>query len=298
MPGRERIAVFTKNLINPNYVGFRLGADRAGAGMGAEVVHRVPTKPDDADEQIALLADEIRRRPAAIVFNPADDAKLAPHIAKAAAAGIALVGFINRMAGDFATFIGADERRAAETAAEYLTRHLGGTGDIVILEGTPTAPTSRTRLEGYHAALRRHSGLRLVGSRSGYYMEKGGYEAMRDLLAGQPRIDGVLATNDSMALGAIKAMRRAGRMIPMVGNNAIIPAAEAIRDGDLLATVAYDAYRMGQIAAMAAVRHVRSVAVPREIMMPIAMVDRANVAPWLVPIEERPVGSWETLTGT
>ncbi len=298
MAEHERIAVFTKNLVNPNYVAFRLAADRIGAALGATIVHCVPETPDNADEQIELLTAEIEHRPAAIVFNPADDKRLVPHVETARARGIPFVGFINAMAGDFVTFVGADERRAAETAAHYLAAHLGGKGDIVILEGTPTAPTSRMRLEGYMAALAEHPRMRLAGSGCGYYMEVGGYEAMHALLAKLPRIDGVLATNDSMALGAIMAMREARRPLPIVGNNAIIPAAEAIRDASMLATVAYDAFRMGQIAATAAIRHVRGLPVPPRIMLPIVMVDRGNVAPWLVPVEARQTRSWEELIGT
>lgn len=298
MPKLERIAVFTKNRVNPNYVGFRLGADRAGAALGAAVTHCVPETPDCANEQIALLEAEIAARPDAIVFNPADDARLAPHVATARARGIPFVGFINRMAGDFVTFVGADERLAAETAAHALAAHVGGKGDVVVLEGTPTAPTSRMRLEGYKAALGNYPAIRLIGSRCGFYMEDGGYEAMRALLAAHAHIDGVIATNDTMALGAITAMREAQRMAPIVGNNAIIRAAEAIRAGDMLATVAYDAFRMGQIAAMAAIRHVRGLPVPREIMLPIEMVDRGNAGPWLIPVEDRPARDWDALLGT
>jgi ABC-type sugar transport system substrate-binding protein len=63
--GSMRLAVFTKNLTNPAYGAARLGAERAGAQFGAEVLHFVPNKGDDPVEQSALIAQAGRLRPVA-----------------------------------------------------------------------------------------------------------------------------------------------------------------------------------------------------------------------------------------
>lgn len=118
---------------------------------------------------------------------------------------------------------------------------------------------------------------------------------MARLLDAHPAIDGVVAANDSMALGAIETMTKAGRLVPIVGSNGTIEAARAIRDGSLLASVDYNGFKMGCIAAMAAIRHLRGMAVPAEIMLPADIIDRGNVAPWLVPIEERHCPAWEEI---
>jgi ribose transport system substrate-binding protein len=49
------VAVFTKNLTNPAYEAFRIASDKIARLTGAKVVHYVPKRPDDVDEQKAMV---------------------------------------------------------------------------------------------------------------------------------------------------------------------------------------------------------------------------------------------------
>jgi ribose transport system substrate-binding protein len=118
---------------------------------------------------------------------------------------------------------------------------------------------------------------------------------MLALLDAHARIDGVIATNDSMALGALDALAERGRTALVVGNNGTIEAARAVGEGRLLATMDYDGFKMGCIATMAALRHLRGEPVPAEILLPAKVIDRRNHAAWLVPIEDRSCPSWESV---
>jgi ribose transport system substrate-binding protein len=120
---------------------------------------------------------------------------------------------------------------------------------------------------------------------------------MTQLLEKFPGIDGVISANDSMALGAIAAMEKAGRKIPIVGSNGTIEAAEAIGNGKMLATVDYNGFKMGCTAALAAIRHLRGLPVPSEIMLPAQIIDRSNYEAWLVPIQQRQCPTWEEVAG-
>jgi ribose transport system substrate-binding protein len=53
------IAVFTKNRTNPAYEAARLGADRTAARLGGRTIHYVPEKPDDIEQQIALIGQAV-----------------------------------------------------------------------------------------------------------------------------------------------------------------------------------------------------------------------------------------------
>jgi ribose transport system substrate-binding protein len=192
--------------------------DRAAAAAGALATRHVPAAPDDAAEQIALLRAVVAERPDAIVFAPADDRALEGPVAEAAAAGIPLVGFVNRMRGDFVSFVGADDAAMGRTIAGVLIEALGGAGGIVLVEGPDTAPASRDRGRGFRAAIAAHPGTRLLGTALGRYLRGPGAEAMAGLLARHPRIDGVICTNDLMALGALDA---AGRRALVVGNESM-----------------------------------------------------------------------------
>ena len=60
-----KIVVFTKNVTNPFWKAVRIGADKAGKELGADIEHAAPTKPDNIEEQTRLVEDWIVRKPAA-----------------------------------------------------------------------------------------------------------------------------------------------------------------------------------------------------------------------------------------
>jgi ribose transport system substrate-binding protein len=298
MPSEPLIAVFTKNRTNPAYAGARLGADRTAQRLGARTRHFVPESPDDIDQQIALVDEALQARPDAFVFTPVHETAVDGAIARIDAAGIALVNIINRMhRGNRIAFVGSDDRALAVAVAERLFAHLNGTGNVVVMQGTPGSITSRTRLEGFLEAAGRHPGIAIAEQCAGDYQQETARRVMQGLLARGTRIDGLLCANDVMALGAIEAMAAAGKTIPVVGVNALPEAITAIRRGMLLATVDFDATKMGCVATEAAIRHLRGERVPAEILLPVQVVDASNCAPWDRPIEQRECPRWEEVVG-
>jgi ribose transport system substrate-binding protein len=290
-----RLAAFTKNGVNPNYQAFLHGVERAAAAEGATATRHFPTTPDDPIEQTALLRAVVAERPDAILFAPADDRAMAGPVAEALATGIPVVGFVNRMPGGFVSFVGSDDVAMGRTIAGVLIAALGGAGEVVLIEGPESAPTSRDRGRGFREAIAANPGIRLLGIAPGRYLREPGRAAMAGLLAAHPRIDGVICTNDLMALGALDALEAAGRRALVVGNNGTIEAAEAVGQGRLLATMDYDGFKMGAVAAMAALRHLAGQKVPREILLPAQVIDRANHAAWLVPVEQRKLPAWDAM---
>ncbi len=290
-----RLAAFTKNGENPNYQAFLRGVEKVAAAVGAMATRHFPTTPDDPSQQIALLRAVVAEKPDAIIFAPADDRLLEGPVAEAIAQGIPFVGFVNRMKGDFVSFVGADDVAMGRTIAGVLIAALHGRGDVVLIEGPDTAPTSRDRGRGFREALAAAPGIRLVGTAPGRYLRQPGRGAMAALLAQHPQIDGVICTNDLMALGALDALEAAGRHALVVGNNGTIDAVKEIARGRLLASMDYDGFKMGAVAAMAALRHLVGIPVPREILLPAQVIDRTNHAAWLVPIEERPLPDWDAM---
>jgi ribose transport system substrate-binding protein len=292
--GAFLIAVFTKNRTNPAYTAARLGADRVAARLGGQVVHYVPDQPDDIAEQRALVERAIADRPDAAVFVPVHATAMSDSVRKLNAAGIPTVNYLNRLAeGRFVTYVGSDDYRLARDIAAHLFRRIGGTGDIVVIEGIPGAVTSQERLRGFREAAREVPGIRIAASRAADYQRETARSVTAELLAGLPRVDGILCANDTMALGAIEALEAAGRRMPLVGVNAIPEAIAAIKSGRLLATVDFDAMAISSIATEAAIRHLRGERVPAEIVLPVRIVDAANYQPWDKPFEEREIPRWE-----
>jgi ribose transport system substrate-binding protein len=294
-----RIAVFTKNRTNPAYEAARLGADRVAARHGAATVHYVPDAPDDVREQIALIARAIAERPDAAVLVPVHESAVNDAILGFDAARIPLFNFVTRMtAGQRLCFVGSDDRALARDVARYLFARLSGRGEIAILEGTPASATSHERLRGFQAALADCPGIRVRASLRGDYQRnvaRAVYLAATDELRG---VDAVLCANDVMALGVLDALAGGAGDLPLVvGVNALPEAIAAIAAGRMLATVNFDAMAMCATATEAALRHLRGEPVPREIMLPVQIVDASNCAKWDLPFRERACPSWEEVTG-
>lgn len=290
------IAVFTKNRTNPAYAAARIGADRTAARLGARVVHYVPRRPDNVEDQSALVERAIAERPDAVVFVPVHATEMNASVRRLNAAGIPIVNYLNRLSeGEFVTFVGSDDYRLARDVAARLFRQLGGRGEIVIIEGVPGAVTSRDRVRGFRDAAAECPGVRIVANRVGDYQQETARHVTAELLAELPRLDGILSANDVMSLGAIEALEAARRRVPITGVNALPQAITAIKNGKLLATVDFDALKIACIATEAAIRHLRGQRLPREIMLPVQIVDATNYDPWDRPLEERECPKWEDI---
>jgi ribose transport system substrate-binding protein len=98
-----------------------------------------------------------------------------------------------------------------------------------------------------------------------------------------------------MSLGAIDALREAGRSIPLIGVNALPEAVAELKSGRLLATVDFDAMKLSCVATEAAIRHVRGQTVPPDIELPVSIVDAANCGPWERPLEDRECPRWDEI---
>lgn len=298
---KRRIVLFTKNGENPNYLAMVTGAQHVAAAADTELVWRTTKTPDDPVEQTILLRDTLAERPDGLIFAPADDRAMAGPVAEVNAAGIPIMGFVNRMPGRTFSFIGADDVAMARLAANALIAALDSRGNVVLIEGPETAPTARDRGRGFRKAIAAAPGIRLLGTEPGYYLKRGGFEAMQRLMAAHARIDGVICTNDTMALGAADALESGASKRPrplIIGNNGTIEAAEAIKAGRLFASMDYDGFKMGTLAMMAMSRHLDGLPVPPEIMLPTAVITRANCERWLVPIESRDVPAWADVVGS
>lgn len=292
-PRGYKLAAFTKNRTNPAYIGARLGADRVAARLGCSLRHHVPTKPDDVEEQRGLLAAVLAEGVDAILLAPTHATALNDLLQRARSKGIPILCIVSQPEKfDCTCFVGSDDRALARGIADHLFDSLGGRGDVVTLEGHPNAMTTAPRTAGFRDAAAARPAVRIKASRAGDFQRDGGHRAMAELLGAEPRIDGVLAANDFMAIGALDAMREARRLMPIVGINATPEGVAAVKRGDLVATSSFDAMKMACLGVEAAVRVLRGETVPRLLMLPVEVVDRSNCVAWDKPYAERSLPEW------
>jgi ribose transport system substrate-binding protein len=286
------IAVFTKNSTNPAYQAFRIAADQIARAADARIVHYVPNKPDNVDEQKEMVEHVLKDRPDAVIFIPVDDVAMIDSVKKLNEAKIPVVLVSNPLPGQFVTYVGADDYEIGYREACYLFEKLDGNGKIVIIEGTPAAPTNRERVRGYRRALAEFPGIEVLGSGVGNYQQPDARRVMAKFLSEHPQIDAVLSANDGMALGALEALKEAGRTSIVIGINGILPAVKQIETGAILASVDFNMFKIGCTATRAAVRYVRHEPLPEKVMLPAEIIDKSNYRAWLVPVEQQTCPEW------
>jgi ribose transport system substrate-binding protein len=286
------IAVFTKNTTNPAYEAFRIAADQIARSTGTRVIHFVPKQPDNVDEQKAMVEQVLKDKPDAIIFIPVDDVAMVDSVKKLNDARIPVVLVSNPLPGSFVTYVGADDFEIGYREARYLFDTLGGKGKIVVIEGTPAAPTNRERVRGYQRAFAEFPGIQVLGSGVGNYQQPDAKRVMEKFLSEHPQIDAVLSANDSMALGVLQALKEANRTSIAIGINGILPAVKQIETGAILASVDFNMFKIGCLATRAAVRHLKQEPLPEKVILPAEVIDKTNYKAWLVPVEQRSCPEW------
>jgi ABC-type sugar transport system substrate-binding protein len=99
--------------------------------------------------------------------------------------------------------VGASDYQLGLQTARDLLKSLGGKGDVIILEGVRGTSTSEERMRGFHDALKETPGVKVLSPQPGNYQRMQALQVTENLLQTYPKIDGILAANDAMAVGAI-----------------------------------------------------------------------------------------------
>lgn len=283
----ETIATFTRNPSNPILRGVRIGSEIAAKSAGAQIVHYIP-RSESETEQLGLIDEVIRNKPDALVLAPFDPTAMLPAVDKLNAAGIPVTNVNERLAGGkVVAYVGTDDYQLALTTARYLIDAMGKKGNVVILEGPENLPTSIARVKAYTDILKEYPDVKLLASKSANYARTPAIDTMKSFLRLYPQIDGVLAANDPMAIGAIESLKAAKRKSLVVGINASREVIELIKSGDLLGSGDYNGFMQGCLATEIAIANLHKQPVPAEINLKALVMDRSNYQAYEIPIEQR-----------
>lgn len=249
-PSAKRlIAVITPSNDNPF---FKAEAETAAAharSLGYEAA--VNSHDDDAHKQDQLIDVAIANRAAAIILdNAGADASIAA-VRKAKAAGIPcfLIDREINANGIAAAQIVSNNYQGATLAAQEFVRLMGENGDYVELVGRESDTNAGIRSRGFHDVLDKYDGLKLVSRQSANWSQAEAFQKMETIIQGNRKIKGVIAGNDTMALGAVAALKSAGLdEVIVVGFDGSPDAIASIRSGGLKATVLQPAATIARLA--------------------------------------------------
>jgi ribose transport system substrate-binding protein len=292
----ETIATFTRNPANPILRGVRIGSDIAARSLGAQTVHFIPRSETPA-EQLGLVDEVLRNKPDAMVLAPFDPQAMVAAVDKLNAAGIPVTNVNERLSGgNVVAYVGTDDYQLALATARYLIDAMGRKGNVVILEGPENLPTSIARVKAYKDAIQQVPDVKLVAAKPANYARTPAVDVMRSFLRLYPQIDGVLAANDPMAIGAIEALKAANKKALVVGINASREVIEFVKSGDLLGSGDYNGFIQGCLATQIAIRNLRKEATPKDITLKAIVMDKTNYQDYQTPMERRTCPTLDSVT--
>ncbi|WHX67081.1 ribose ABC transporter substrate-binding protein RbsB [Peribacillus frigoritolerans] len=266
-----KVGVSISTLNNPFFVSLKDGIEKKAKEKGMKVT--VVDAQDDTAKQISGIEDLILQKVDVLLVNPTDSAAISSAVKDANDAGIPVIT-IDRSSdeGDIETFIASDNVAGGEMAAEYLVKELGEKAKVVELEGVSGASATRERGKGFHNIADRQ--LEVLTSQTAEFDRTKGLNVMENILQGNKDIQAVFAHNDEMALGAIEAIKAAGKDIIVVGFDGNDDALKAVESGELKATIAQQPALIGEEAVNAAEKILKGDKVDDTISVPLKLVTK------------------------
>lgn len=243
---KPKVGLVMKSLANEFFVTMQDGAKAYQKDHSADfdMITNGIKNETDTSAQIDIVNQMILAKVNAIVIAPADSKALVTVLKKASDAGIKVVNIDNRLDPDVLKsknlnipFVGPDNRKGSKLVGDYLAKKLTAGDKVGIIEGVPTTTNAQQRTAGYKDAMDA-AGMKIVSTQSGNWEIDQGQKVASAMLSEYPDLKALLAGNDNMALGAVSAVRAAGKAgkVIVVGYDNIEAIKPMLQDGRVLAT--------------------------------------------------------------
>jgi ribose transport system substrate-binding protein len=278
-PYRLVLVVKTRN--NPFFDPMIKAAEAEAQALGATLDVQAPAQETDKERQFAIVQDVTAKGADAILVTPADSKLIVPALKQAQDKNVLVINLDNRIDAPTASssglalggYVGADNEEGGRMAGEAMVKALGGAGKVAILEGIRGADNAEARKRGFLAGI--GSGLTVVASDSADWDTQKAYGKFQSMLAAHPEIQGLFCANDKMALGAIKAIREAGKKgsISVIGYDNIADVQPYLKTNEMYATIEQHPDLMGKYGVRMAVGALGGgVAKGKEFLVPLELV--------------------------
>ena len=232
-------------------------------------------------DQVNKMVDD---KAAAIVVIAQNGDSIVPAVKRANEAGIPVIATNRDINGGVFTNVVNNERQAGELQADYMAARLPQNAKVVYIKGDMTISAAVNRYEGFKEAIKaKRPDVEIIASNStGDWSEAQGIRELSLWLGMYPQIDGVAAANDYMAMGAIKAMKAAGRFnesVIVCGVDSIDDALASIAAGELKMTVKQDANKIVE-TIMGLLQQIKQGQSPEkgDVLVPMIAITKDNLS--------------------
>jgi ABC-type sugar transport system substrate-binding protein len=180
---------------------------------------------------------------------------------------------------DYLTFIGSDFAQQGKRAADEMAKALNNKGSVAILLGAPGNNVTTLRTSGFKEEIAKVApDIKIVFEQTGNFAREDGQKVSEQLLQSKSDINGIYAENDEMALGAIVALKGAGKKagdVKVVSVDGTKGAVQAIVDGWASAVIESNP-RFGPLAFDTATKFFNGEPVGQDIIIQDRQYDTSN----------------------
>ncbi|EPJ52212.1 MAG: ribose ABC transporter, periplasmic D-ribose-binding protein [Osedax symbiont Rs2] len=266
-----KLALVVSTLNNPFFVSMKEGAEQKAAELGYQLV--VLSSNNDPAKELSNIEDLVTKKVAAILINPANSDAVGNAIKIANRANIPVLT-LDRGAsrGEVVSHIASDNVAGGKMAGDYIADKLGSGAKLIQLEGIAGTSAAKERGEGFMQAVKAN-GFELLATQPADFDRAKGLDVMENLLTAHPDVAAVFAQNDEMALGALRAIKAAGKNVLIIGFDGTDEGITAVKAGDMGATVGQQPALIGALGVQAAVDTLNGKKVAAYVPVPLQVIN-------------------------
>lgn len=256
------------------------------AAQGVPADHLLVTNAQsDLNKQISDIKSLLDRGAQLLVVAPLNSDGLQPALDAAKAKKVPVVTIDRKVTSqpctDYLTFIGSNFVDQGKRAADALVKSTGGSGKVAILLGASGNNVTTDRTQGFKDQLAKTPGLTVVAEQTGEFDRSKGQAVMEQLIQSHPDITAVYAENDEMGVGAVNALKTAGKTpgkdVKVVSIDGTRNAVQLIADGSYNAVIESNP-RFGKLVFQTLQQFAAGQPIPASIVITDDSYDESNAA--------------------
>jgi ribose transport system substrate-binding protein len=275
-----RIGVSLINPSNPLFTSMRDGMQQEAKARGATLDLSFAQSVEDQTNQLNSF---VTKQVDAVIASPLDASALVPAYQAVHRAGTPILSVANKVDNQYEdAYVGPDLQSLAKQTMEKLIAGIGGKGDIAEITGPPEIAFVQLQAAGWKQALAEHPDVHVAATLvDNDLSQASALDLANTAFSSHPGLKGVLASDDDVALGTIRAMQ--GHNIPpdqvfIAGWDGTPPGVQAIKDGNYDLTMSVKAKTWGKVALDAAIDWVNGKKPSGHfVVSPTIFIDKSNV---------------------
>ena len=289
-----KVGYCTPSLNAPFYVVLSQYIQKSAEGFGMKFVSA--DGQDDIIKQITSVEDLTAAGVNVLILNPLDHKALVPAVNAAVKSGVKVFivdSYIDPTA-NYITSIQANNEGNGELIGEWIVNKMGKTKiKAALISGSQGNPIGREKRLGFIRGFSEtqlisqgNADLTIVAQGWGNWTNNGGLKAMEDILVANPDINLLVAENDAMGMGALKAINESGKAadITVVGFDGQKEAYELIKEGKFGATAINSPEELARLVVEAVVKYLNGEKqIDKVIFTPAVLVTKDNVDKYYDP---------------